>query len=108
MFPNSANTRLTLLSITSSVDALGNKRNIVKSKKEVIGSKRSITQSEYQTSINTSVKYDLKVVIQSVLYDESKFVNVNGSLYKIERTYLNGQFIELYLTSSNIEVEYGS
>jgi len=105
MFPNSANTHLTLLSITSSVDSLGNKTNILKTKKDIIGSKRSVTQSEYQTSIHMNVKYELKVVIQSILYDQSKFVKINSQLYKIERTYLNGQFLELYLSSSDIEVE---
>ena len=105
MFPNSANTRLTLLSTTSSIDSLGNKINIIKSSKKITGSKRSVTQSEYQTSIQMNVKYELKVVIQSFLYDNSKFVRINNDIYKIERTYLNGQFLELYLTSTDIEVE---
>lgn len=107
MFPNSPNTNLTLLRITSSVDALGNKINLIESRKSIIGSARSITQSEYSTSVQINVKYDLKVVIQSILYDGSKFVEIRNQLYKIERTYMNGQFLELYLTSSNIEVHDG-
>ena len=105
MFPNSANTLLTLLSITSSVDSLGNKINVVSNKKTIPGSKRSITQSEYQISVQMNIKYELKVVIQSILYDNSKFVKIHGDLYKVERTYLSGQFLELYLTSSDIEVK---
>lgn len=104
MFPNSPNTNLTLLRITSSVDALGNKINIIESRKRIIGSARSITQSEYLTSVQIKVKYDLKIVIQSILYDGSKFVEIGHQLYKIERTYVNGQFMELYLASSEIEV----
>ena len=33
-------------------------------------------------------------------------LEVNNQIYKIERTYVNGQFMELYLTSSDIEVDY--
>ena len=51
------------------------------------------------------IKFDLKVVIQSFLYDGSKYARIKNQIYKIERTYLNGHFLELYLVSSDIEVE---
>jgi hypothetical protein len=104
MFPNSPNSRLALLCVASSLDNIGNKTNVVKSKKEVIGSLRSVTKLEYSTNVSLGLKIDLKVVIQSILYDESKFVQINDDLYKVERTYIDGQFIELYLSKSDIEV----
>ena len=55
---------------------------------------------------NTGIKFDLKVVIQAFLYDGSKYAKIKDQIYKIERTYLNGQFLELYLVSSDIEVDY--
>ena len=63
---------------------------------------RSITSSEYQTSTLLNVKVDLKVVLQAPIYDGSKYAILNDIIYKIERTYINGQFIELYL----VETEY--
>lgn len=105
MFPNSANTHLSLLYIKNVKDDIGVHKNTIISSKKISGSVRSITQSEYQTSVSLGIQFDLKVVIQSFLYDGSKFARINNQIYKIERTYLNGQFLELYLVSSDIEVE---
>lgn len=104
MFPNSPNTHLTLLNIKSTVDEIGNQAFIVFSQKEIFGITRSITQSEYQTSVMINTRFDFKVIIQAILYDGSKYAKIKNKLYKIERTYLNGQFIELYLSSSDVEV----
>lgn len=106
MFPNSKNTHLALLYIKNIKDDIGVNRNVVISSKKISGSARSITQSEYQVSSSLGIKYDLKVVIQAFLYDGSKYAMIKGQLYKIERTYLNGQFLELYLVSSDIEVDF--
>ena len=106
MFPNSGNTHLVLLRIINKKDELGSQRNVAISSKKIIGNSRSITKIEYQSSASLGIKLDLKVVIQSFLYDGSKYAKVNNQIYKIERTYVNGQFMELYLTSSDIEVDY--
>lgn len=101
--PNSPNIELTLLTIKSEVDEIGQKLNVIAKSKKVVGIQKSITQQEYQTSKELKVEYELKVLIQSFLYDGSKFAKLNETLYKIERTYVNGQFVELYLSSSDIE-----
>ena len=106
MFPSSANTHLALLYIKNIKDEIGVNKNVVISSKKISGSTRSITQSEYQASASLGVKFDLKVIIQSFLYDGSKYALIKNQIYKIERTYLNGQFLELYLVSSDIEVEF--
>ena len=105
IFPNSANTHLALLSIINKKDEIGTQRNVVISSKSIKGNARSITKIEYQSSASVGIKLDLKVVIQSFLYDGSKYVRINNQIYKIERTYVNGQFMELYLSSSDIEVD---
>lgn len=102
--PNSPSIGLTLLQISSIKDEIGNKTNVIKAKKEVVGITRSITQNEYQTSIQMKVTFDLKVILQCFLYDGSKYAGIDGVIYKIERTYVNGQYIELYLSSADIEV----
>lgn len=105
MFPNSVNTHLALLYIKNVKDDIGVSKNVVISSKKISGSARSITQAEFQTSASLGIKFDLKIVIQAFLYDDSKYAMINNQIYKIERTYLNGQFLELYLASSDIEVE---
>ena len=101
MLPNACNTSLRLLSIVGSTDSLGNKELVIKSSKEVVGITKSITSSEFQSSVMINLKLEFKVVLQSFVYDGSKFVEIKGLIYKVERTYVNGQFIELYLTSTD-------
>ena len=101
MLPNACNTSLRLLNIVSQTDSLGNKELVIKSSKEVVGITKSITSSEFQSSVMINLKLEFKVVLQSFVYDGSKFVEIKGFIYKVERTYVNGQFIELYLTSTD-------
>ena len=105
MLPNACNTSLRLLNIVSSTDSLGNKELVIKSSKGVMGITKSITSSEFQTSVMINLKLDLKIVLQSFVYDGSKFAEIKGVIYKIERTYVNGQFIELYLTLTDYKLE---
>ncbi len=106
MFPNSPSIRLCLLNISSSIDNIGNKTFGVKSSKEVVGIYKSITSKEYLSSTQLNISCDLKVIINSFLYDGSKYAKLNDVLYKIVRTYVNGMFIELFLESADIEVDY--
>lgn len=104
-FPNAINISLCLLNIVSSTDSLGNKELVIKSSKEVVGITKSITSSEFQTSVMMQVKFDIKIAIQSFVYDGSKFALVKGKIYKIERTFVTGNFIELYLLSTDLDEE---
>ena len=104
MFPNSPNARLLLLVVTSSYDEIGNKKYVVESQKEVIGSVSSLTTNQYKSSLEIGKNVEFKVSIQSILFDGSKYVSINGEIFLIERTFQNGQFIELYLSKSDVEV----
>ena len=73
MFPNSGNTSLSLLRIVNELDSLGNKRLVILSSREVVGILKSITSSEYQTSVMINVSYEFKISIQAFLYDGSKY-----------------------------------
>ncbi len=105
MFPNSANADVLLLSASSIPDEIGSKRLVVTSKRRVAAMVKSITASEYQSSVSINKKMDLKAVIQSFLYRDEKFAVFKDTIYKIERTYINGMFIELYLSASDISIE---
>lgn len=100
MFPNSSSVTLHLLAIVNRSDALGIRCPTVMHSSLVYGSIKSITNSEYQTSLLKGVTAELKVVIQSFLYGGEKFVRIGEVIYEVTRTYINGQFIELYLSQS--------
>lgn len=105
MFPNSANVTLYLLAIVNKSDALGIRCPTINFKKEVIGCMKSITATEYQTSVALNVKSEIKISLQCFLYSGEKFVLLNGEIYKVDRTFQNGQFIELYLSLSDYKKE---
>lgn len=104
MFPSSPNIKLKLLKLDSIRDYVGNNRLKLISKKNVIGINRSVTSKEYYESKRNEYKIDLSLKIQSLLYDGSKYAKVDDIIYSIERTYLAGQFIELYLVETKIKV----
>jgi hypothetical protein len=103
MFPSSPNIRLILLKIESIQDAIGNPMHQLLSSKEVIGINFSVTSKEFYESRKQDVRIDLALKIQSFLYDGSRHARINQTIFKIERTYLVGQFIELYLVTTEIK-----
>ena len=104
MFPSSPNIKIELLKLEHERDYLGNNTLKLNSKKNLIGIKRSVTSKEYYESKKQEYKIDLSVKIQSFLYDGSKYAKVDDVIYSIERTYLAGQFLELYLVETKIKV----
>ena len=103
MFPSSPNIRITLLKITSVRDSIGNKGYQLTSKKEVLGISKSVTSKEYYESKKNEYKVDVALKIQNFLYDGSKYASIDDVIYQIERTYLTGQFLELYLMETKIK-----
>lgn len=105
MFPSSPNIKLELLKLDTIRDYLGNNKLTLISKKSLIGMRRSVTSKEYYESKKHEYSVDLSLQIQSFLYDGSKYALVDGIIYSIERTYLAGQFIELYLVETKMKVD---
>ena len=104
MFPSSPNIKLELLKLDSIRDYVGNNKLSLISKKSLIGIKKSVTSKEYYESKKHEYKIDLSLMIQSFLYDGSKYAKVDDIIYSIERTYLAGQFLELYLVETKLKV----
>ena len=104
MFPSSPNINLELLKLDTVKDNIGNNKLELISKKRVIGIKKQVTSKEYYESKRQEYKIDLSLKIQSFLYDGSKYVLADGIIYSVERTYLAGQFLELYLVESKLKV----
>ena len=96
-FPNSPNIILTLLKVTKYQE-----RYEITNSKQVVGIVRSLTRDEWKASVETKINIDYKVSINAFLYDNEKFVKVNQSYYKVERTFVGGQFVELYLNETRL------
>ena len=103
MFPSSPNTRLILLKLDGVPDTIGNRKLTLISSKEVIGMNFSVTSKEFYESKKTDIRIDVAVKIQSFLYDGSRHALIDSKVYKIERTYISGQFIELYVVETEIK-----
>lgn len=107
VYPNSYSISLFLLCVKTAADDLGNKRWRLVGSKEVGGTINSISSKEYYSAVQSSVLFDFKVSIHSFLYDGSKYVYFPryNKVYEVKRTYLNGQFIELYVRETTIKWE---
>jgi len=103
MFPSSPNVRITLLKLDGIQDLIGNRQLTLVSSKEVIGINFSITSTEYYESKKSDIRIDVALKIQSFLFDGSRHALIDSTIYKIERTYVSGQFIELYLVETKIK-----
>lgn len=103
MFPSSPNIRLILLKLDGVPDTIGNRKLTLISSKEVIGMNFSVTSKEFYESKKTDIRIDVAVKIQSFLYDGSRHALIDSKIYKIERTYISGQFIELYFIETKIK-----
>lgn len=106
-YPNSGNISLFLLRVKTAADSLGNQNLRLVGSKEVVGMASSITSKEFYSSKESKVLLDFKVSIQCFLYDKSKYIYVphDDVIYKVERTYLNGTLLELYVSETQIHKE---
>ena len=106
-YPNSANISLFLLRVKTDADDLGNQVLRLVGSKEVVGVTSSITSKEFYSSKETKILLDFKVSIQVILYDRSKYIYVpnEDTIYKVERTYQNGIWLELSVSETNLKKE---
>ncbi len=96
-FPNSPNARINLIS----VQQVKEKYNVLTSR-EVLGIIRSLTREEWKVAVETKVKIEIKVQLNAFSYKEEKIVRMNETYYRVERTFLGGQYVELYLSKTGL------
>ena len=106
-YPNSGNISLFLLRVKTDADDLGNQVLRLVGSKEVVGMTSSITSKEFFIAKESKVQLDFKVSIQAFLYDRSKYIYVanEDAIYKVERTYQNGMWLELSCSETQIKKE---
>ena len=99
-FPNSPNIVISLLKATKERE-----KYQITNLRKTIGIARSLTREEWKASVETKVNIDYKVSINAFLYQNEKFVMIGEHFYKIERTFVGGQFVELYLSDTRLTKE---
>ena len=99
-FPNSPNIVISLLKVTKERE-----KYQITNLRKTIGIARSLTREEWKASVETKVNIDYKVSINAFLYQNEKFVMIDEHFYKIERTFVGGQFVELYLNETRLSKE---
>jgi len=99
-FPNSPNIVISLLKVTKERE-----KYQITNLRKMIGIARSLTREEWKASVETKVNIDYKVSINAFLYQNEKFVMIDEHFYKIERTFVGGQFVELYLNETRLSKE---
>ena len=106
-YPNSGNISLFLLRVKTAADSVGNPNLRLVGSKEVVGMTSSITSKEFFIAKESKVQLDFKVAVQAFLYDGSKYIYVpnKDTIYKVERTFQNGQWMELYVSETSIKKE---
>ena len=106
-YPNYGNISLFLLRVKTAEDDLGNQGYRLVDSKEVVGMISSITSKEFYSSKESKVMLSFKVSIQCFLYNKSKYIYVpnEDTIYKVERTYQNGMWMELYCSETTLKKE---
>ncbi len=106
-YPNSGNISLFLLRVKTAADEVGNPSLRLVGSKEVVGVTSSITSKEFYSSKESKVLLDFKVSIQAFLYDKSKYIYIarEDTIYKVERAYQNGMWMELSCSETQIKKE---
>ena len=106
-YPNSGNISLFLLRVKTDADNLGNQVLRLVGSKEVVGMTSSITSKEFFIAKESKVQLDFKISVQAFLYDGSKYIYVpnEDTIYKVERTYQNGMWLELSCSETQIKKE---
>ena len=106
-YPNSGNINFFLVRVKTDADDLGNQVLRLVGSKEVVGMTSSITSKEHYSSKESKVLLDFKVSIQAFLYDKSKYIYIPSeeTIYKVERVYQNGMWVELSCSETQIKTE---
>ena len=99
-FPNSPNIAISLLKVTKERE-----KYRITNLRKTLGIARSLTREEWKASVETKVNIDYKVSTNAFLYQNEKFVMIDEHFYKIERTFVGGQFVELYLNETRLSKE---
>lgn len=74
---------------------------------EVWAELKSVTRAEFQAAGTMGLKPSLLVVVSNMDYNGETLVELNGNRYSVYRTFLNGEYRELYVMQKGGEANDG-
>lgn len=84
-----------LVSVASGVDDDGFPVDDVESKRKVFANRKSVKSSEYYAAMQSGIELSYIFEIRSVDYEGEEKLKYSGEDYEVERSYEQGEFIEL-------------
>lgn len=85
-----------LLEPVTRVNDIGQRVRGEYTEKEVFAKKTSVSQSEFFTAGQNGLRADCMFLVYTFEYSGELYIQHNGIVYTIYRTYVNGDNIELY------------
>lgn len=88
-------------------DEIGNDLSVSKEPRRVFCEIQSISQKEFMSAGQAGYKPDFRVKMWAHEYDGESEIHFCGNVYTVYRTYVDKEFIELYLTKKTGAIQHG-
>ena len=106
---NAFSFKVALLKVNDATDEYGKQRFEITSSKEMMAIPTNITRSEFYEASREASRSGYKVSriirINSFLYQDERYILIDGKVYKVIKTYELSHLLELTLESTNLKVE---
>ena len=102
---NAFSLKVALLKVSDATDEYGKQRFEITSSKEMMAIPTNITRSEFYEASRSGYKVSRIIRINSFLYQDERYILIDGKVYKVIKTYELSHLLELTLESTNLKVE---
>ena len=102
---NAFSLKVALLKVSDATDEYGKQRFEITSSKEMMAIPTNITRSEFYEASRSGYKVSRIIRINNFLYQDERYILIDGKVYKVIKTYELSHLLELTLESTNLKVE---
>lgn len=102
---NAFSLKVALLKVSDITDEYGKQRFEITSSKEMMAIPTNITRSEFYEASRSGYKVSRIIRINNFLYQDERYILIDGKVYKVIKTYELSHLLELTLESTNLKVE---
>ena len=102
---NAFSLKVALLKVSDATDEYGQQRFEITSSKEMMAIPTNITRSEFYEASRSGYKVSRIIRINNFLYQDERYILIDGKVYKVIKTYELSHLLELTLESTNLKVE---
>ena len=102
---NAFSLKVALLKVSDATDEYGKQRFEITSSKEMMAIPTNITRSEFYEASRSGYKVSRIIRINNFLYQDERYILIDGKVYKVIKTYELSHLLELTLENTNLKVE---